>query len=175
MTYYVKVHPGRGSSRRMRGVSRKEVGAMANVTRWDPFRDLLGLQNDMTRLFGRALGSEVEESGGRAWAPPLDIFETPEAYVVTAELPGFGPDQVDVTVSEGTLTISGERKFYDEVNEDSFHRIERRFGSFQRSITLPTQAQSEKISADFDKGVLTVSIPKAETAKPRRVEINQKG
>lgn len=174
MTYFVKVRPG-SISRRVRGETPKEVGAMANITRWDPFRDLLGLQNDMTRLFGRAFGGEVEETGGRAWAPPLDIYETGEVYVVSAELPGFGPDQVDVTVSEGTLTIKGERKFYDEVNEESFHRIERRFGAFQRSITLPSQVDAGKISADFDKGVLTVRIPKAETAKPRRVEISQKG
>jgi HSP20 family protein len=141
------------------------------ITRWDPFRDLLNLQNDMTRLFGRAYG---EEGGGEtrtAWAPPMDIYETQDGYRVVTELPGFAPDEVDVTVNDGTLTIKGERRFYDEVNQENFHRIERRFGQFQRLVSLPSQVQADKVEASFDKGVLTVSIPKAEQAKPKRVEI----
>jgi HSP20 family protein len=154
-------------TRRVRGP--KEVEHMA-VSRWDPFRDLLNLQNDMTRLFGRAYGEEAE--GTRtSWAPPIDIYETGEAYKVVAELPGFSPDEVDVTVNEGTLTIRGERKFYSEVNEESFHRVERRFGAFQRIVSLPQQVQADNVEAGYDKGVLTVSIPKAEQAKPRRIEI----
>lgn len=139
------------------------------ITKWDPFRDLLGLQNEMTRLFGRAYGEDAE--GSRAWAPPIDIYETQDAYKVVAELPGFTPDQVDVTVNEGQLTIKGERKFYDEVNEESFHRVERRFGAFQRLVSLPQQVQSDKVEAGFQNGVLTVSIPKAEVVKPRKIEI----
>ena len=140
------------------------------ITKWDPFRDLLNLQNEMTRVFGRAYGEEAE--GTRtSWAPPIDIYETTDSYRVVAELPGFSPDEVDVTVNEGTLTIRGERKFYNEVNEESFHRIERRFGAFQRLVSLPSQVEAEKVEASFDKGVLTVSIPKAEKAKPRRIEI----
>ena|ERR1051326_8907061 len=139
------------------------------ITKWDPFRDLLNLQNEMTRVFGRAYGEGGE--GARTWAPPIDIYETPEAYKVVAELPGFAPDEVDVTVNEGTLTIKGERKFYNEANEENFHRIERRFGAFQRLVSLPQQVQSEKVEATFDKGVLTVSIPKAELVKPRKIEI----
>lgn len=139
------------------------------ITRRDPFRDLLNLQGEMTRLFGRAYGEDAE--GTRSWAPPIDIYETPDAYRVVAELPGFSPDQVDVTVNEGTLTIKGERKFYDEVNEENFHRVERRFGQFQRLVSLPAQVDADKVDATFDKGVLTVSIPKAEVAKPRRIEI----
>lgn len=139
------------------------------ITKWDPFRDLLNLQNEMTRVFGRAYGDGAE--GARTWAPPIDIYETPDSYKVVAELPGFAPDEVDVTVNEGTLTIRGERKFYNEVNEENFHRIERRFGAFQRLVSLPQQVQSEKVEATFDKGVLTVSIPKAELVKPRKIEI----
>jgi HSP20 family protein len=140
------------------------------ITRRDPFRDLLNLQNEMTRLFGRAYGDEAE--GTRStWVPPIDIYETQDAYKVVAELPGFGPDDVDVTVNEGQLTIRGERKFYDEVSEENFHRVERRFGAFQRIVSLPHQVQADKVGAAFDKGVLTVSIPKAEQAKPRRIEI----
>jgi HSP20 family protein len=139
------------------------------ITRRDPFRDLLNLQNEMTRLFGRAYGDEVE--GARTWAPPIDIYETTDAYNVVAELPGFNPDEVDVTVNEGTLTIKGERKFYSEVNEENFHRVERRFGAFQRLVSLPAQVDAAKVEANFDKGVLTISIPKAEVAKPRKIEI----
>jgi HSP20 family protein len=140
------------------------------ITRRDPFRDLFNLQNEMTRLFGRAYGEE----GGEArttWAPPIDIYETQDAYKVVAELPGFSPDEVDVTVNEGQLTIRGERKFYDEVNEENFHRVERRFGAFQRIVSLPAQVDADKVEANFDKGVLTVGIPKVEQAKPRRIEI----
>ena len=140
------------------------------ITKWDPFRDLLNLQNEMTRVFGRAYGEDVGE-GRTSWAPPLDIYETADAYKVVAELPGFAPDQVDVTVNDGTLTIKGERKFYDETNQENFHRIERRFGAFQRLVSLPQQVQADKVEAAFDKGVLTVSIPKAELAKPRKIEI----
>lgn len=134
---------------------------MKNVTltRWDPFRDLLEWHNG----FGRELQT--------AWRPAIDILETEDAYKVVADLPGFNPDEVDVTVDEGTLTIKGERKFYDEVKEENFHRVERRFGSFERAVRLPRQVQADKIEATFDKGVLTVGIPKAEESKPRRVEI----
>lgn len=144
------------------------------ITRRDPFRDLLNLQNEMTRLFGRAYGDEAE--GTRStWVPPIDIYETQDSYKVVAELPGFGPEDVDVTVNEGQLTIRGERKFYDEVSEENFHRVERRFGAFQRIVSLPQQVQADKVEAAFDKGVLTVSIPKAEQAKPRRIEIKAQG
>jgi HSP20 family protein len=140
------------------------------ITRWDPFRDLLNLQNEMTRLFGRVFGEDVE--GSRvAWAPPIDIYETPEAYRVVAELPGFSPEEVDVTVSDGMLTIRGERKFYENLREEDFHRIERRFGPFQRLVTLPAQVDADRVEASFDKGLLTVTIPKAEHAKPRRIAV----
>ena len=113
---------------------------MNQVTRWDPFRDLLGIQTDMTRLFDRAYGGTGGSTQG--WVPPLDVAETGDAYRVIVELPGFGADQVDVTVSDGTLTIRGERKFYDDVAEESFHRVERRFGAFQRSISLPSMSMA---------------------------------
>jgi HSP20 family protein len=145
---------------------------MATLQRWDPFRDLLNLQNEMTRLFNRATGDTASgEAGWGAWVPALDINESPEAYTVYTELPGVTPDQVDVTVNEGTLTIRGERKFYEAQDEENFHRVERRFGSFQRSITLPQAVKSDAIEAAFKDGVLTVTIPKAETAKPRRIEV----
>lgn len=142
---------------------------MNQVTRWDPFRDLLGIQTDMTRLFDRAYGGTGGSTQG--WVPPLDVAETGDAYRVIVELPGFGADQVDVTVSDGTLTIRGERKFYDDVAEESFHRVERRFGAFQRSISLPSQVQADRIAATFNNGVLTIEVPKAEAVKPRRIQV----
>lgn len=155
--------------RRWTGLDPREVDAMNQMSRWDPFRDLLGIQTDMTRLLDRAYGGS---SGGTpGWTPPLDVAETGDAYRVVVELPGFGPDQVDVTVSDGTLTIKGERKFYDDVAEESFHRVERRFGAFQRSISLPSQVQADRIAATFDNGVLTIEVPKAEAVKPRRIQI----
>ncbi|MHB8513103.1 MAG: Hsp20/alpha crystallin family protein [Actinomycetota bacterium] len=144
------------------------------VTKWDPFRDLLGIQNEMTRLFGRALGDDTQQ-GATTWAPPIDVYEMPDAYHVVAELPGFGPSDVDVTVNDGTLQIRGERKFYDAVREESFHRVERKYGAFYRALSLPSAVQADKIKASFDKGLLSIEIPKAETAKPRRIEIKASG
>jgi HSP20 family protein len=144
---------------------------MATLQRWDPFRDLLSLQNEMTRLFSRAAGEGSGETGWGSWTPALDINEAPDRYTVYCELPGVKPDQVDITVNEGVLTVRGERKFYEAQNEENFHRVERRFGAFQRTITLPSAVDSDKIEATFDHGLLTIVIPKAETAKPRRIEV----
>ncbi|HVL89510.1 MAG TPA: Hsp20/alpha crystallin family protein [Actinomycetota bacterium] len=155
--------------RRTSGGNPEEVDTMTNLSKWDPFRDLLGIQTEMTRLFDRAYGDNG--TGARMWAPPVDIAETPDGYRVVIELPGFGPDQVDVTVTDGALTVKGERKFYTDVAEESFHRVERRFGAFQRTVALPTQVQADRIEASFDNGLLTIDVPKAEAVKPRRIEI----
>ena len=138
---------------------------MMAITRWDPFRDLLSIEGELNRLFGRTLG----ESAG-AWMPALDVFETKERFVVTVELPGVEPGDVDVSVEDSTLSIKGKREFYRDVEEESFHRIERRYGAFQRSLVLPT-ADAERIEARFDRGVLTVEVPKLEEAKPRKIEV----
>jgi HSP20 family protein len=147
---------------------------MATLSRWDPFRDLMSIQGELNRLFGRTYAGDGGNSVG-AWAPAMDIYETQEEFVVHVELPGVEPDSVDVSVEDSTLTVRGERSFYDEVNEDSFHRVERRFGSFMRSLTLPQTADAERIQAGFDKGVLTIEVPKVEQAKPRRIEIKATG
>ena len=145
------------------------------MSRWDPFRDLMGIQNEINRLFGRTYaGGETTGTSG-AWMPALDIYETKDTFVVTVELPGLEASDVDVSVEDSTLTIRGERKFYQEVDEDAFHRVERRYGAFARSLALPPTANAENIEASFDRGVLTIEVPKAEEAKPRKISIKATG
>jgi HSP20 family protein len=149
------------------------------MSRWDPFRDLMSIQSELNRLFGRTYaGAEPGEAAAGllagAWVPPMDIYETKDQYVVTIELPGIDPDTVEVSVEDSTLSIRGERHFYQEVPEESFHRVERRFGSFVRSITLPPTADPNRIEASFDKGVLTVEVGKAEQAKPKKITVRAK-
>jgi HSP20 family protein len=145
------------------------------MSRWDPFRDLMGIQNEINRLFGRTYAGGEATGAGGAWIPALDIYETKETFVVTVELPGLDPGDVDVSVEDSTLTIRGERKFYQEVDEDSFHRVERRYGAFARSLALPQTANAEKIEASFDRGVLSIEVPKAEEAKPKKISIKATG
>jgi HSP20 family protein len=146
------------------------------ISRWDPFRDLSSIQNELNRLFGRTFGREDEgQPRDIAWTPALDVSETQDRFVIQVELPGIAPEDVDIAVENSMLTIQGERKFYNELKEDDFVRVERRFGSFARSITLPATADPEGIQASFDAGVLTIEVPKKEEAKPRRIQIKAKG
>jgi HSP20 family protein len=149
---------------------------MANLARWDPFQDLLSIQDEMNQLFGQAMGQGGRaatrgEVGTRAWAPALDIAERNDAYVVTVEVPGIEPEQLDITLENGALTISGERRFESETSEQQYHRIERRYGAFRRSITLPDRVKADAIEASFEDGLLQVVVPKAEEAKPKRIEV----
>jgi HSP20 family protein len=148
---------------------------MANLARWDPFQDLLAIQDEMNQLFGQAMGQRGRATGGeagtRAWAPALDIAERNDAYVVTVEVPGIKPEQLDITLENGALTISGERRFETETKEEQFHRIERRYGAFRRSITLPDRVKADAVEASFEDGLLQVVVPKAEEAKPKRIEV----
>jgi HSP20 family protein len=141
------------------------------VSRWDPFRDLMSIQNELNRLFGRTYAGEGAGGNSGSWVPAMDIYETEDRFVVHVELPGIEPESVDLSVEDSTLTIRGERSFYTEANEESFHRVERRYGTFSRSLTLPQTADAERIDAAFDKGVLTIQVPKVEQAKPRRIQI----
>jgi HSP20 family protein len=146
---------------------------MADITRWDPFRDLVSIQDELNRLFGRTFG---ESSMSRpvtegAWMPALDVYETPDKVVATMDLPGLDPKEVDVSVEDRTLTVTGKREFVQETDEQNYHRVERRYGQFSRAIRLPETADAERVRANFDKGVLTIEVPKIEAAKPRRIEI----
>ncbi|MFN2590820.1 MAG: Hsp20/alpha crystallin family protein [Actinomycetota bacterium] len=148
---------------------------MATLSRWDPFRDLMGIQNEFNRLFGRTYGGEAGPGDSGAWMPAIDIYEGKDKYVISVELAGVEPADVDISVEDSTLTVRGERKFYREVDEDSFHRVERRYGAFSRSLSLPQTANADAIEASFDRGVLTVEIPKVEEAKPKKITVKAKG
>ncbi|HEV2920514.1 MAG TPA: Hsp20/alpha crystallin family protein [Actinomycetota bacterium] len=142
-----------------------------SVSRWDPFQDLLAIQDEMNQVFGRARTTQ----GGRVWAPALDISERKDAYVVTVEVPGVKADDLDITLEDGLLTIQGERQFTSESSEQQYHRVERRYGSFRRSITLPSQVKADAIEASFEDGVLEVVVPKAEEAKPKKISVRAGG
>lgn len=143
------------------------------IVRWDPFRDLVSIQDELNRLFGRTFtGVEpTRPTAAGAWMPSMDVYETEDKIVATIELPGIDPKDVEVAVEDSTLTVSGSREFSSEIQEENVHRIERRYGSFSRAITLPQTADTEKVEAAFDKGVLTVEVPKVEKAKPKKIQI----
>lgn len=147
------------------------------IVRWDPFRDLISIQERMNRLFDQTLGrTRAEEEGiaASAWAPSVDIYETPDRVVMKAELPGLTREDVEINVRDNTLSLRGERKFEKDVREENYLRIERAYGSFQRSFTLPATIQQDKIKAVFKDGVLEVTLPKAEEARPKQIKIDVK-
>jgi HSP20 family protein len=150
-----------------------------SVSRWDPFQDLLAIQDEMNQLFGRAVGQgsgrSQSQAAERMWAPALDISERKDAYVVTVEVPGIKAEDLDITLEDGLLTIKGERRFTQDSTDQQFHRVERRYGGFRRSITLPSQVQAEQIEASFEDGVLEVIVPKAEEAKPKKITVRAGG
>ena len=150
---------------------------MATMMRWDPFQDLRSAQDEMAQMspmLAHALGLHGQQQSSAtatAWAPALDISERKDAYLVTVELPGVEADDLEITMEDGLLTIQGERHFAHDSSEQQFHRIERRYGAFRRSITLPAQVQAEQIQASFDNGVLQILVPKMEEAKPKRIQV----
>src|SRR6266542_5761206 len=152
---------------------------MAITTRWDPFQDLRSAQDEMAQMspmLAHALGLHAQQQGsGRAtttaWAPALDISERKDAYLVTVELPGVELDDVQITMEGSLLTIQGERHFAHDSSEQQFHRIERRYGSFRRSITLPAHVMTDAVQATAGGGVLQILVPKAEEAKPKQIQV----
>jgi HSP20 family protein len=149
---------------------------MTTMMRWDPFQDLRSAQDEMAQMnptLAHALGLHTQQGNARstAWAPALDISERKDAYLVTVELPGLKPEDLDITMEDGLLTIQGERHFAHDSSEQQFHRVERRYGAFRRSITLPAHAMAEGIQASFEDGVLQILVPKAEEAKPKRIQV----
>jgi HSP20 family protein len=152
-----------------------EQEAIMAVVRWEPFRDLLSLQDRMNRMFDesyRGRSASDDWALGGTWAPAVDIYEQDGNIVLTAELPGVDPKDVDVRVENNVLTLRGERRWSDEVQRESYHRVERAYGSFTRSFTLPNVVDTEKIKADFKDGMLKLVLPKKEEAKPKQISIN---
>lgn len=145
------------------------------ITRWnDPFRDLESFRNQMNRLFGDALpaGRVGDEAPSlAAWAPPVDISETPELLLFQVELPGFTQDDLKLRAENGVLTLEGERRFEKETEKKAYHRVERAYGRFVRAFSLPANVDAGKINATLADGVLTVELPKREEAKPKSIPI----
>jgi HSP20 family protein len=147
------------------------------IVRWEPFRELGTLQNEMNRLFNTVFDAPSPGNGGtlRRWMPAMDLVETEDHFVLRADLPGMTEDDVKIELEDGTLTVSGERKAEHESKNEGYYRVERAFGSFSRSLTLPQGVDPESVTASFDNGVLEVRIPKPEERKPRRIEIGAAG
>jgi HSP20 family protein len=148
------------------------------IVRWlDPFRDLSAIQERMNQIFEDALArSRGREEGLRTgmWTPAVDIYENSDFVVVKAELPGVEKNRISVEVKDGILSLRGERKFEKEVKEESYHRIERSYGSFQRSFSLPVSVDQDQVTARFENGVLEVKLPKKEKAKPKQIQVDVK-
>jgi HSP20 family protein len=139
------------------------------LVRWDPFRELTALQTEVNRLFSRVGGGDVAER--QSWTPSIDVIETNDNIKLKAELAGMDPKDINIEVQDNVLTVSGERRFQEEVKEDKYYRIERRYGSFSRSIALPQTVNEEGIEAKYENGVLEVVVPKAEIAKPKKISV----
>jgi HSP20 family protein len=145
---------------------------MRAMNRWEqPYRGAATLQEQINRMFGESVGHAGEESNLTPWAPAVDIYETESELVVKADLPDVDPQNLDIRVENNILTIRGERKFESKVKEDNYLRIERAYGSFSRSFSLANSVKSDAIKADYQNGVLTLSLPKREEAKPKQIKV----
>jgi HSP20 family protein len=143
------------------------------IVRWEPLREVSSLQTEMNRLFNTMFESPTVGNGGtRRWSPAMDLLETEDHFVLRADLPGMREEDVAIELEDNVLTVSGERKADHEENGEGFYRVERAFGSFSRSLTLPRGIDAEAVNAGFTNGVLEVRIPKPEQRKPRKIAIS---
>jgi len=143
------------------------------IVRWKPMRDLVDLRDEMDRMFDSFWGSNVDRDGGML-IPPVDMIENGDNFVVSVELPGLKKEDIKMTMQNNVLTLSGSKKHEFESREDTVHRVERSYGSFCRSINLPSTVDSSAIKASYDSGVLKVTLPKVEEAKPKEINIEVK-
>jgi HSP20 family protein len=144
---------------------------LTSLSRWEPFRDFVTLQDRLSRLLNDPLARYPVTEGPGAWLPPVDIFEEADRVVLRAEIPGVGKDDIDVKVENGTITIRGEKKQEKQVDSENAYRLERFYGVFSRSFVLPTTIDPGTIKATYKDGVLEVVVPKAEEAKPRKIQV----
>ncbi len=140
------------------------------LARWKPFRDLFSIQRELDRAFGELSGEEGTERG--SWLPTVDISETEEQIKIRAEVPGVKKEDINLNIEDNVLSISGEKKVEEKEEKENYHRVERSFGCFKRSIYLPDISDQKNIKAQYNDGVLTVSIPKKEEAKKKAIPIN---
>jgi len=147
----------------------------ATLTQFHPFRGVSTLQDQINRLFYETFDRSSEEASLTPWAPAVDIYETEQNLVVKADLPDIKPEEIDIRVENNILTIRGERQFEKKVNESNYLRVERAYGSFSRSFSLANTVNTEAIQAEYKNGVLTLTIPKREEAKPKQIKIRVEG
>ncbi len=146
---------------------------MTTISRWEPFRGLSTLHDQVNRLFNETvLRGHGEDSALTTWSPAVDIYETENELVVKADLPDVSEKDIDVRVENNLLTVRGERKFEKSVSEDNYLRVERSYGAFSRSFSLPNTVNAEQIQVEYKNGVLTVTMPKREESKPRQVKVS---
>jgi HSP20 family protein len=147
---------------------------MSNLTRWEPMREMMTLREAMDRLFDDAFTRPINLRDGGWTSPAIDVYQTDDEVVVRAALPGFKADEVQINVTGDVLTLRGERKQEEEKKERAWHIREQRWGSFERSISLPTEVKADNAVADFENGILTVTLPKAEEVKPKTITVKAK-
>jgi HSP20 family protein len=147
---------------------------MSNLIRWEPARDIMSLRDAMDRLFDDAFTRPLSARDGGWSVPSIDMFQTDDEIVVKAALPGIKSDEVQINVTGEMLTLKGEIKHEEEKKEKAWHIREQRFGSFERSIALPTDVVADKAKADFENGILTITLPKAEDVKPKTITVKAK-
>jgi HSP20 family protein len=146
---------------------------MTVLTRWDPFREFSTLQDRMNRLFHDSFGDGREEAlTTRAFAPAVDVYEDEHNVTLKIEVPGIDEKDIDVRIENNTLTVHGERKFEKDEKEGNYRRVERQYGSFTRTFTLPNTVETENVSANYDKGVLKIKLAKKAEAKPKQIKVN---
>ena len=147
---------------------------MSTIVRWDPFKEVATLQDRMNRVFGEAWGRTHrpdEDYISGSWMPAVDVRESKDALEISTELPGIEPKEVEVCVENGVLTLKGSRQFEKATEGETYHRVERAYGSFERSFSLPTNVDPERVQAVYRHGVLHLTLPKREEAKPRSISI----
>lgn len=150
---------------------------MSNLTRWDPFGDMLTLRDAMNQLFEDSFVNPARMTSGNALSMPLDVSETEDAFIVEAVIPGVKPNDLDITLQDNVLSITAETRQEQQEGEKraNYHRLERRYGRVSRAISLPTMVKADAVQARLENGILRLEVPKAEEVKPRRISVNTSG